>query len=727
MKRIYTTFLCLLFGASLYSQAPAGYYDDAVGKSGETLKAALNNIISGHTELSYSQCWDALKVTDQDPNNSNNVIGIYSRFSMDADAEYAGGSGWNREHVWAKSRGDFGTSEGAGTDLHHLRACDVSTNSARSNKGFDDGGSIYVDGSGNYSGSTPARSDSDSWEPGDDQKGDVARMMFYMATRYEGENGDPDLELSEEIFGQSDKQPLHGKLSTLLIWHEEDPVDQNEMNRHEGIYSFQGNRNPFIDHPEWVDDIWGDGSAVTATINLSTSTAFDFGEVAAGESSNSESYTVTGSDLEGDIFITVSAPFEVSLNNSTWAQSQTVSQSIAEGSGQTVFVRFSPINQDGQSFDQDITHTSENASTVNLGISGSESTDIEAPNISISLNAIDFGVLEFGEFSDVSYTVSASNLTEDLTITPPDEVTLSLVSAFDGEIFTSSNSLVLNEAEGTVDQTTIYVRFEPVADDGYSFEEEILHESSGTTKTIRVSGSEFDEPDLPVAWINEFHYTNGGSDQNEFVEIYLNNPSSFLLSDFTLELIESDGSVYSSFLASSMQEGSEGYYFRNFGGIKDGPNGIRLLYKSDVIHSVAYGGTIADFELIPVAEDENTSSETSVQLCCGSTNYNDMEWLEGILATPGQPNENITLGLTGNQVFVYPNPTNGPIHLAGFKGTITIKLSDLTGRRLIERSGSKEKMEQLLERKITNLTSGAYVLVIQQKDVDFTVNLSVRN
>lgn len=284
MKKIlfnrYWTFATVLLSQLTLAQIPNGYYNNASGKSGDDLKDALNDIIDGHTELSYANCWDALKVTDRDPNNSSNVIGIYSRFSMDAAAEYDGGSGWNREHTWAQSRGDFGTSMGAGTDLHHLRAADISTNSARNNRVFDDGGTTYVDASGNYSGTTPAKSGSDwTWEPGDGQKGDVARMLFYMATRYEGENGEVDLELTEQILSNTDSQPLHGKLSTLLQWHEDDPVDQEEMDRHEAIYSYQNNRNPFIDHPEYADYIWGGGSPSDGSQTCSTTiSSFPYAE-----------------------------------------------------------------------------------------------------------------------------------------------------------------------------------------------------------------------------------------------------------------------------------------------------------------------------------------------------------------------------------------------------------------------------------------------------------------
>ena len=123
-----------------YAEIPSGYYDNASGLSGATLKAALNNIIDGHTEFPYTSSgtdvWDILKVSDRDPNNSNNVLCVYTQYSMDASAEYNSGSGWSREHVWAKSHGDFGTSTGTGTDVHNLKPEDVSINSTRNNKDF---------------------------------------------------------------------------------------------------------------------------------------------------------------------------------------------------------------------------------------------------------------------------------------------------------------------------------------------------------------------------------------------------------------------------------------------------------------------------------------------------------------------------------------------------------------------------------------------------------------
>jgi endonuclease I len=224
------------------------YYTAACGKTGAALKSALHSIIRNQTKLSYDQVWEALKNTDQDPANSANVILLYSGRSQSKSLNGGDPNDWNREHVWAKSHGDFGTATGPGTDLHHLRPEDVSVNADRGNKDFDNGGTERAEAPDNYS-------DADSWEPRDAVKGDVARMLFYMAVRYEGTDGFANLELNNSVTNGT--APYHGKLSVLLEWHEKDPPDTFEKRRNDVIHdSYQRNRNPFIDHPEWVDAIW---------------------------------------------------------------------------------------------------------------------------------------------------------------------------------------------------------------------------------------------------------------------------------------------------------------------------------------------------------------------------------------------------------------------------------------------------------------------------------------
>lgn len=251
------------------------YYVSAHNYKGDSLKFKLHQLIKNHSEYPYTSSstdvWDILKVTDRDTANSDNVILIYSGRSVNAAQEYNSGAGWTREHVWAKSRGDFGNAEGAGTDVHHLRPCDNGVNSARNNRNFDD--CVNCENVMDDGVNTGSKKDRNQWtfEPRDDVKGDVARMIFYMAVRYEGGNGEPDLELTTTHLTKTDKRPLQGNFETLLQWHMNDPVSDWERNRNQIIYDqFQGNRNPFIDYPELASYLWG---ADTANVWMSSDTA----------------------------------------------------------------------------------------------------------------------------------------------------------------------------------------------------------------------------------------------------------------------------------------------------------------------------------------------------------------------------------------------------------------------------------------------------------------------
>ncbi|WP_246480109.1 endonuclease [Inhella gelatinilytica] len=232
------------------------YYVQAIGKTGVALRTSLNTISAqGHVRKTYAEVWDALKYTDEDPANTANVILIYtgrsqaktynaSSFPTDQDA-------WNREHVWPKSHGFPDEAQWAHTDIHHLRPADVSVNSTRGNKDFDWGGTAITEAPGNLT-------DADSFEPRAAVKGDIARMMFYMAIRYEGNDltGVPNLELADTT-GTSGN--FLGKRCTLVSWHRQDPVSADEIRRHARIVEVQGNRNPFVDYPNWVEELFGAG------------------------------------------------------------------------------------------------------------------------------------------------------------------------------------------------------------------------------------------------------------------------------------------------------------------------------------------------------------------------------------------------------------------------------------------------------------------------------------
>lgn len=255
-----TLFLLTGFIISVFAfgQIPSGYYDGTEGLNGSQLKFVVHNIIKGHIEYSYNDLRDFILIeTDEDPNNSNNVILLYTGRSQ-AKSTFGGGEDeWNREHVWAKSHGDFGNSAPCGTDAHHIRPTDVSVNGDRGHLDFDYGGDPVYGYGGNLAG---YRIDNVSWEPRDEVKGDVARMIFYMAVRYEGDDGELDLEVVDYV--NTYPNPKHGKLSTLLEWNIADPPDDFEKNRNEVVYFYQENRNPFIDHPEFVTLIWDPSASI---------------------------------------------------------------------------------------------------------------------------------------------------------------------------------------------------------------------------------------------------------------------------------------------------------------------------------------------------------------------------------------------------------------------------------------------------------------------------------
>ena len=240
----------------------SGYYSTIYG-TGTTLKTLLHTLIKGThtTQYSYDGLKTQLPYTDEDPANSNNLIEIYTGWSIPKADFGSGTTDWNREHTWSKSHGNFGDVAPAGTDLHHLRPCDATVNSRKNNKDFDAGGTAYTDASppSGYTGTTGCFDTTNTWEPRDADKGDVARMIMYMAVRYDGDDSNftTNLELVDYTYSDAGTyQPYYGKLSTLLQWHVQDPPDAWEVRRNNRIAERQGNRNPFIDMPGYAARIW---------------------------------------------------------------------------------------------------------------------------------------------------------------------------------------------------------------------------------------------------------------------------------------------------------------------------------------------------------------------------------------------------------------------------------------------------------------------------------------
>ena len=360
-KSIFFFFFCFLSTLTSFGQIPAGYYDGTTGLEGEELKLELHSIIRNHKRFSYEAVKQFIGNADADPEVAGNIILFYSGRSMSAQGIGTGGDDWNREHVWAKSHGFPETADTAYTDFHHLRPSDASVNMNRSNKDFND----VPHTAENEEGEAPDTYTNDNfWEPRDAVKGDVARMMFYMDVRYE--SSFLDLELVDRISHSG--QPELGVLHTLLEWHNLDPVDDAERARNNAVFEQQENRNPFVDHPEWVSAVYGAADGALLLLNTDSFNP-DFGLVEAG-ASKSQVYELNSYDLEGDVTVTVEAPFSLSLDNESWTNSLTIANEEGDEQINEIYLKLSPIEEG--SFASTVSHSSAGAVTRSFDVQGEE-------------------------------------------------------------------------------------------------------------------------------------------------------------------------------------------------------------------------------------------------------------------------------------------------------------------------------------------------------------------
>ncbi|MFD1602474.1 endonuclease [Flavobacterium artemisiae] len=282
MKKNYFFLLFLAF-TSAFAQIPTGYYDTATG-TGYALKTQLYNIIKGHTDNGYAGLYTTYATSDIDNfyENDGSVLDMYSENPTGTDpytysiattqrcGNYAAeGDCYNREHIIPQSV--FSEKSPMVADAHFITPTDGKVNGMRSNYPHGNvGTATYTSLNGSKLGNSSLSGYSGIvFEPIDEFKGDIARMYFYFATRYENTVSG----YSYPMFnGTANKVFTSAFLSQLIAWHKQDPVNAREIARNNAIYARQNNRNPFIDHPEYVEAIWtteaDDTTPPTAPLNL---------------------------------------------------------------------------------------------------------------------------------------------------------------------------------------------------------------------------------------------------------------------------------------------------------------------------------------------------------------------------------------------------------------------------------------------------------------------------
>jgi endonuclease I len=490
MQKILFFSILLLFSVYAFGQ-PIGYYNGSAGKTGDDLKTSLHQIIKGHVDYSYSQAKFIINYSDADPDNPKNVILFYTQRSQDANTYGTGGDFINREHVWAKSHGTFANIRPMDGDAFNLRPADASVNQDRSNKDF---GNVQPNGT-RHPEATECWYNASFWEPGAATKGQVARIIFYMATRYEGTDGELDLEVVNG--GNTYPKPQHGDLAALLEWNRLYPPTDFERRRNERIFGAQQNRNPFIDNPEFADLIWASATPnpividqlkmvpqfpkVGETINISASITADktvetvklfWGKqfdsednqvtMVANGSSYSASFTLTGfspadmlhfkilaqtADNENLVRATHEIPQNITVNQLTSISSVQGTGNVSPLVNQIVTVAGRVVaNYDNSFYIQQGT-----GPYSGLCIFGANNTGKVGDSLVITGKVVEYENLT--ELSNITYCY---NFKDNKTIEPTEITASQIGEAYEGMLVKIKNTIFSNGGEAIPDANKTY-------------------------------------------------------------------------------------------------------------------------------------------------------------------------------------------------------------------------------------------------------------------------------
>lgn len=649
---------------------PASYYSTVDAADATTLRATLHPVIDDHTKFPYSStstdCWDILNDADENPSNASQLLSIYKNEAY-ADGCSSGcdsSLGWNREHTWAKS---FGFSEDSGngripyTDCHHLRAADQGYNSSRNNNPHNnctgdctdkptDANNGFGGGAGDVNkrgsllnvscGNTPAVDN--VWETWDHRKGDVARTILYMDIRYEGGTGalggEQDLIATSDLAlmmvettscGDGYQDPAyHGVLSTLLAWHTADPVDADELRRNDQVWCYQGNRNPFVDHPEWVDCLYNNicsGGPVFGGIDSAT-------DLDACADTGVQIDWTTPTDWNDGCLSGCSRGFHV------YREGVVITVGgCADPLGEAAISCVDTNGTVGTAYTYSVEAFNNDGTIQDGGASvgaGDSTNDGLAPVITSGPTA-----------SPSSTSFSVSWQTDEVSDSFLEWGTVSGVypSNTSDAADVSAHSL---SATDLANNTSYFYRVcstDPCGQGPICSAEDTVATTGGCTA---------DAGEHPV-FINELHYDNSSTDVGEFVEIA--GPAGTDLSAYSIELYNGNGNTRydTDVLSGTIDDEGTGYgavalnYPRD--GIQNGsPDGIALIQGGTVVQFLCYEGTITAADgtavgqtctNIGVQESSSTLVGDSLQLKGGpGFVYEDFSWTAPSAESPGSIN-----------------------------------------------------------------------------------------
>lgn len=679
MKKFTTLLLGTMFSLTL-AQAPATYYNGTEGLTGAALKTKLSSIITaGHKDNGYDGLYTGYVTTDTDHyyENDGSVLDMYSENPTGTDpytyrhgikrcGNYSvEGDCYNREHVVPQSF--FNSKAPMVSDIHFIRPTDGKVNGMRSNYPFGtvsnpsftskNGTKVGPNTAAGYSGTV--------CEPVDEFKGDIARMIFYFVTRYESQLAGFS---TGGMLGGSPYPGLQAwERDVLMTWSAQDPVSPSEIERNNASFTFQKNRNPFIDHPEWVQQIWGtqvvDTQAPTTPTNLQV----------VSTSTNSANLAWTASTDN------IAVAYYKIYSNGNFHSNASSNSATVSGLNQGTTYNFYVIAADAAG----------NLSTQSNTASGTTLIDTQAPTAPTNLAVTSVGTNNIS----VQWTASTDNIG---------------VTAYDiyvnGNLMGSTSATSTNIANlNPLTTYTIYV----VAKDGGN---NVSPQSNSVTATTTAVGTNcgdenFDSIPTSASTYSTYNWTSNGvswTSEDSRTDQTINGKAITIRNGFLTALSVPNGIADLTVTTQLKFSGSAGTLKILVNGEDTGKT---IPYSSTATTTTVTGINVAGTVEITL-QNSSTSNRVAID---------DMKWTCYTLAAVNES------GINKNAISIYPNPVkNGELNVSGknLNAIETAQIYDFTGK-MVQSINQPFKISSKITLK--NLPKGVYILKAANNSAKFIV------
>ena len=697
--------LAFLLSFGCFAQAPAGYYNTATG-TGYTLKTQLYNIIKGHTDRGYAGLWTTYQTSDRDNQNENDntIFDLYSENQSGADPyNYAYSTGqcgtyavegdcYNREHMIPQSV--FNSSAPMVSDAHFIPPTDGKVNGMRADYPHGNVASAsWTSQNGSKLGTSAVSGYTGTvFEPNAAFKGDIARMYFYFATRYENTVAGYSFSMFN---GTSNQVFTTAFRDMLLAWHAADPVSSREIARNNAIYARQGNRNPYIDNPNYVNAIWGgtpaDTTAPSVPTGLISSNITQTG-CSLSWTAATDNVGVTGYNVyQGTTLKTTVTSTSASITGLTAGTAYSFSVKAKDAAG----------NLSASSTSVNVTTTAATDTTAPTTPTGLAASNITQTGCTLSWTASsdNIGVTGYDVYQGTTLKTSVTSTSASITGLTAATLYSFSVKAKDaaGNVSASSTAINVTTSSATPSITELY------------FSEYL--EGSSNNKAIEIANATGASISLSVYSIKK--QTNGAGSWSTGLTLSgtLANNAKFVIVNSAIA-----SACYSTATANLSTAATEMAF--------NGNDAIGLFKNGTLVDIIGiFNGGTTDFSI-----DETLRRKTTVTV--PKTTFNKTADWDALaidtcsgLGSKMASSTQLTTTISSTDFNIYPNPSNGDfnIYFNNMDKEYAIEIYTILGKKVFEKTGISTT-----NNKVSQLQTGVYLVKIT-RDSDSVVKKIIIN